>query len=124
MICPLWSQAMIKFSTCYLLMLMPLPIKGLLLFIQKLCGVFQRLPPKRDYVGDWSICGTVQSLKHIEKSIRNNVAWLMISYTCMLLNKHTIVRRSRTIRVIRNFSFQPSTSTVASDEHWSLISYM
>ena len=49
------------------------------------------LPPKRDYVGDWSICGAVRSLRRIESSIRSNVVWLMIFY--MLLNKHTIVRR-------------------------------
>lgn len=66
--------------------------------------ILQRLPPKRDYAGNWSIwCSAVRNLKRIEKSIRNNVVWLMIFY--MLLNKHTIVERSRTIRIIRNFCF-------------------
>lgn len=94
---------MIKFSTAYLT-LTPLPVEGLLQSVRKLRGIPQRLPPKRDYVGNWSIGGAVRSLKRIRK----NVAWLMISY--MLLNKHIIVRKSRTIRIIRNFCFQPSTS--------------
>ena len=57
---------------------------------------------------DWSICGAVRSLRRIESSIRSNLVWLMIFY--MLLNKHTIVKKSRRIRIIRNLCFQLSTS--------------
>ena len=61
-------------------MFTPLPAKVLSLFVRKLRGTLQRLPAKRDYVGNWSICGAVRSLRRIERSIRNNVVWLMIFY--------------------------------------------
>ena len=103
MICPLWSHAMIKFSARYL-MLTPFPTKGLSLFVRKLSGILQRSPPKRDYVRDWSIGGTVQSLRQSESGIRSNFVWLTIFY--MLLNKHTIVRRLRKTQIMQNLCFQ------------------
>lgn len=107
MICPLWSHAMIKFSARYL-MLAPFSTKGLSLFVRKLSGILQRSPPKRDYVRDWSIGGTVQSLRQSESGIRSNFVLLTIFY--LLLNKHTIVRRLRKTQIMQNLCFQLSTS--------------
>ena len=107
MICPLWSHAMIKFSARYL-MLTPLPTKGLSLFVWKLSGILQRSPPKRDYIRDWSIGGTVRSLRQIKSGVRSNFVWLTIFY--ILLNKHTIVRRLRKTQIMQNLCFQLSTS--------------